>query len=88
MDNVVLALKPDVKVICQEGITGLSLLDRKKLAHDHVQEKIISAISGGGQQLVKLKAIISSERCAGEDDPAAALALASFILDFNNYLET
>ena len=84
-DNV--RLKPGVKVYCDSGGYGLRLDGNFRRAKDAAQSAVLRALSDGRRSLGELLAAVSGAMPEGTPPCMASLALADFVLDFENFLE-
>lgn len=86
--NKMMQLKSDVKLVERDGVPGLSLAGRVRLAKDEWQAVLIRALAAREQPLKKLQLILRARDGPPPDEAAAALELTAFILDFDPYIES
>lgn len=72
----------------QNGVPGLSLDGRVRLAKDARQAALIQALAAHEQPLEALQKILHERDGPSPDENDAALELAAFILDFEEYIES
>jgi hypothetical protein len=85
MENDILILKPAAQPVEQGGRFGLLLDGRARYASSPEQALLLRALLEGRQPVWRLTALLAGS--PAPDETRAALALAGFILDFNDYLE-
>ncbi|KAF5044761.1 hypothetical protein DSECCO2_488330 [anaerobic digester metagenome] len=88
MDQIMLTLKPGVTLAERGGQIGLALQERVRFAKDARQAKILRALVLQSQSLESLMALLHTGNDPPENDPGISLAMAEFILDFDEYLES
>lgn len=88
MDKTMLTLKPGITLTEQNGQTGLTLHGRVQYAKDARQAEILRALVEQPQSLENLMAILQTGNGLPGSDHDVSLAIAGFILDFGEYLET
>lgn len=88
MENIILKLKSGVTSMEQNGVPGLSLAGRVRLAKDARQAALIQAVAAHEQPLEALQQILHARDDPPTADANAALELAAFILDFEEYIES
>lgn len=88
MKEDILTLLPGVRSAEENGRLGLTLYGRTRLTDDKRQIALLNSLLAGPQSVDSLGILLG----AGNDPPGgeafAALALAEFILNFKDYLET
>lgn len=82
-EKSVLALKPGVVFAEKDGQVWLTLNSLTRIAKDAEQCRLLQALRFGGQSPDALAGLLRQQ-----DEGAAALTLAAFILDFEDYLES
>jgi hypothetical protein len=87
MEKAMLVLRQDVTPTVRDGVPGLTRGGRTRLARDDTQAALLQALAGGGQSLEHLVRTLTASGASPLDQADAALALAAFILDFEEYLE-
>jgi hypothetical protein len=87
MENDILILKPAAQPVEQGGRFGLLLDGRARYASSPEQALLLRALLEGRQPVWRLTALLAGSPAPAPDETRAALALAGFILDFNDYLE-
>lgn len=87
MENILFKLKPGVTLAEQNGMPGLSLAGRVRLAKDARQTALIQALTLHEQPLEALQKILRTWDGSSGTEADTALALAAFILDFEDYIE-
>ena len=80
-------LKPGAEIYHDSGGYGLRLGDNSRRAKDEAQNAVLRALSDGHSSLDELLAAVTSAMPNGTPPCMAALALADFVLEFENYLE-
>lgn len=88
MDKIMLTLKRGVTLIEQGGRTGLTLHGRVCFARDARQAEILRALALQSQSLENLTALLHARDSPPQNEHRISLAVAEFILDFGEYLET
>jgi len=86
MDNTMLTLKPGAVPAERGGQSGLLLGGRFRGAQGAPQAALLKALAGGGQTLARLNELLLAQGLPG-GETGAALELAAFILNFEDYLE-
>jgi len=84
-DNV--RLKPGAEIYHDSGGYGLRLGENSRRAKDAAQSAVLRALSDGRRSLDELLAAVAGAMPEGTLPCMASLALADFVLDFENYLE-
>ena len=87
MENDILVLNPAALPTEQNGQPGLLLGSRSRFAGDRAQTVLLRSLLEGRQPVWRLTALLAGSPAPAPDETRAALALAGFILDFNDYLE-
>ena len=87
MDKNDVRLKPGAEIYCDSGGYGLRLGENTRRAKDAAQNAVLRALSGGRRSLDGLLAAVTGAMPEGTPPCMASLALADFVLDFENYLE-
>ncbi|MEA4954536.1 MAG: hypothetical protein VB096_03340 [Pseudoflavonifractor sp.] len=87
MDQAMLALKPGVTLTEQDGHAGLTFCGRTQLAKDARQAKILRALLLQSRSPESLTALLCA-RDGLQGEGENSLAIAEFILDFGEYLES
>lgn len=87
MKRPLFKLKPGVLPVEQNGMPGLSLAGHIRFAKDKQQAALIRALAARAQPLQAMQTILSAPNSTSSDEAAAALTLAAFILDFEEYIE-
>lgn len=80
-------LKPGAEIYCDSGGYGLRLGENSRRAKDAVQNAVLRALSDAHSSLDELLAAVTGAMPEGTPPCMASLALADFVLDFENYLE-
>lgn len=80
-------LKPGAEIYCDSGGYGLSLGENSRRAKDAAQSAVLRALSDAHSSLDELLAAVTGAMPEGTPPCMASLALADFVLDFENYLE-
>lgn len=88
MNETMLTLKPGVTLTEQDGQAGLVLNGRTRLAKNARQADILLALVAQPQPPEILTALLRALDGSSENDNEIFLAIAEFILDFGEYLET
>jgi hypothetical protein len=83
MEQTILTLKPDVVFAERDGAVWLTRRSLTRVAKDLEQARMLRALHAGSQTPESLALLLQSR-----DEAAAALTLAAFILDFEEYLES
>lgn len=87
MDKNNVRLKPGAKVYCDSGGYGLRLGENSRQAKDAAQSAVLRALSDAHSSLDELLAAVAGAVPEGTPPCMASLALADFVLEFENYLE-
>lgn len=87
MENMILKLKIGVTPMDKNGVPGLSLAGCTRFAKDARQAALIQALAVHEQPLEALKKLLQTRDGSPTTDADAALVLAAFILDFEEYIE-
>ena len=87
MDKNDVRLKPGAKVYCDSGGYGLRLGENSRQAKDAAQSAVLRALSDAHSSLDELLAAVTGAMPEGTPPCMASLALADFVLEFENYLE-
>jgi len=87
MKKIKLVLKQGATLVHQDNLIGLSLGGRTRLVRDPDQASILTALLRGIGDPEKLKVMLDADNASGDCRADAALAIMSFILDFEEYLE-
>ncbi|MET0017035.1 hypothetical protein [Oscillibacter sp.] len=88
MDQIILTLKPGVTLAERGGQIGLVLQGRICFTKDAQQAEILRALVLQSQSLETLMALLHRGNTPLENDHRISLAMAEFILEFGEYLET
>ncbi len=88
MENIMFKLKPGVTPVEQNGVPGLFFAGSMRFAKDAQQTALIHALTAHEQTLEALQKILHTRDGSSAVDADAALALAAFILDFEDYIES
>ena len=88
MDQIMLTLKPGVTLTERGGQIGLMLQGRICFAKDAQQAEILRALLERPQTVESLMALLHARDGPPENDHRISLAMAGFILEFGEYLET
>lgn len=87
MKKTMFKLKPGVTPVEQNGVPGLFFAGSVRLAKDARQTALIQALTAHEQTLEALQKILHTRDGSSTADADAALVLAAFILDFEDYIE-
>lgn len=88
MDQIMLTLKPGVTLAERGGQIGLLLQGRVRFAKDARQAEILRALVQRPQSLENLMVLLHARDGPPERDHRISLAIAEFILNFGEYLES
>lgn len=88
MNETMLTLKSGVTLTEQDGQVGLTLIGRTQFAKDEQQIEILRALVRQSQPMEELLNRLHAGNDPPQDDNDAALTIASFILDFGEYLKS
>jgi len=80
-------LKPGAEIYHDSGGYGLRLDANSRQAKDAAQSAVLRALSGGRRSLDELLAAVTGAMPDDTPPCMASLALADFVLEFENYLE-
>ncbi|MCI2057368.1 MAG: hypothetical protein LKJ86_09525 [Oscillibacter sp.] len=87
-EKIMLRLKKGVSPALQEGPLGLSWNGKTRIARDNLQERVLWLLLEREQSPDELETAIQACGADHSDSLNTALALAGFILDFGDYLDT
>ncbi len=88
MEETMLTLKPGATLIELNGQIGILLNDRAKYTKDDRQSALLSALVLKNRPLESLKELIQAQVSGADGENEISLAIAEFILDFGEYLES
>lgn len=87
MENQLIALKAGAAPVERDGRYGVTFSGKTTLTADRRQIALLHALAGGAQPITALKTLLRADAQPGSD-AFAALALAQFIIEFSEYLES
>jgi len=87
MDNTILLLKTGTTVLHEGGRTGLMFDGAAKFASNAFHEALIEDLGKGGRTLAEITRDAARYDNWNGNEAETALAIASFILEFEDYLE-
>jgi len=88
MDKDILTLKRGVTLVEAGSRVGLALNGRTQFAKSVLQAEIIRALTARRHQVESLLALLHQHAGTDRNTTDDSLAIAEFILDFDEYLES